>query len=79
MLEPKYQINQVIYYIYNSRVHSARVLSRMAVENKHTAYTESERDLFTPFGESGIMYATVHGIFKEKYVFASKEELIESL
>ena len=76
---PKYKIDQKIYYIHNNKIHSAPVLSRMSVENKHEADTPEQMDLFTPFGASGVMYATCHGIFLEKYVFSSKKDLIDSL
>jgi hypothetical protein len=79
MLKPKYQIDQTIYYIQNNKIHSAPILSRIVIENKYIAHTAEQKELFTPFGESGIRYVTCHGIFKEKYVRASKEELLKSL
>ncbi len=78
----KYELGQVIYYILDNRVHSAPVGSRMTVENSHDdwAHTSAQKESWTPFGESRIVYATCHNnSLTEEECFASKEELLASL
>ena len=67
----KYNLDQTIYYLKDNKLHSAPVRSRILVENG-TSYA-------MPFGESRIEYATVHGVFSEDEVFASKRELVRNL
>lgn len=77
----KYQLDQLICYIKDKKLHSAPVLARMTVENLHNDWnsTDSQIRTFTPFGPACIKYATCHGIFDEEEVAASKEELISKL
>lgn len=72
-------LGQTVWYMAEGRVHSAPVLSIMRVENLHEdwAHTTAQKDLFTPFGASGTVYATTHGTFSN--VFESKEDLLDSL
>jgi hypothetical protein len=77
----KYNLNQIIWYIKDNRVHSAKILARMTVENAHPdwAHTEQQKETFTPFGEERRVYSTTHGTVLEHQAFASKEELLASL
>jgi len=77
----KYELGQVVYYMINNKVHSAKILARMLVENLHDdwACTPEQKKLFTPFGHSSVHYATCHALLLESEVFASKDELFESL
>jgi hypothetical protein len=75
----KYELNQVIYYVRDNKVHSAPVLSRMQVENLHKASTPEQKAIFTPFGENDVFYGTCHGVFDEAEVFPSRDALISFL
>ena len=77
----KYNLDQVVFYMLNNVIHSASILSRMCVENLHEnwAITKEQKELFTPFGNSRILYATTHGFISENVVFASKEELLKEI
>lgn len=77
----KYQLDQLIYYMANNQVHSAPVLSRMYVDSLRPDwnYTPELREIFTPFGESGAVYATCHGKIPESKAFGSPKELMDSL
>jgi hypothetical protein len=77
----KYNLDQIIYYMADNRVHSAPVLSRMYVDNLHPDWTSTpeQRDLFTAFGATNIMYATCHGTISETLAFASAQDLVNSL
>lgn len=78
----KYEIEQIVYYFRDNRVHSAPVLSRMYVENspmEHCAANKEQRELYAVFGPSRIMYSTVHGTFDEDELFGSRSELADFL
>ncbi len=77
----KFDLNQVIYYMRENKPHSAPVFARMKVENAYPDWVcnEAQRRLFTPFGESGVFYATCHGIVLESEAYASKEEMLAAL
>jgi len=68
----KYQLDQLIYYLKDNKLHSASILSRMKIEN---LYNDKNSELFNQFNNEGTFYATTHGIFEEEKVFSSKEEL----
>ena len=70
----KYKLNQVIYYMRENRIHSAKIRTRMMVENSFDGW----KDSWQHFGESGIKYVTCHGVITESEAFASKKELVES-
>jgi len=74
----EFNIGDTIYYMANNEIHSAKIISKMKVENdpKHLDY---KKETFTPFGEAGIYYATVHGIINGEKAFATKQELLNSL
>ena len=77
----KYELNQLVWYLKDNKIHSAKILSRMLVENALSEGT-SDIELFEKnyaFGCNCLEYSTVHGKFKEDQLFPSKEELIESL
>lgn len=77
----KYELDQLIYYLRDNKVHGAPVLARMKVENLHSdwACTNAQKQVFTPFGEAGVFYGTCHGIIKEEDAYASKKELSSAL
>lgn len=77
----KYELDQVIYYFIDNKVHSAPVLSRCIIENLHEDWitNKTQYSTFAAFGKSGVMYSTCHSTLNEYEVFASKEDLLESL
>jgi hypothetical protein len=77
----KYELEQVIYYMIDSKVHSAPVMSRCIVENAHEdwAHTAEQKGTFTAFGPAKRVYSTCHCIVGEEFAFATKEELVASL
>jgi len=76
-----FDLEQLIYYMLDNRVHSAPVLARMCVDNLHEnwANTDKQKEVFTPFGKTGVYYATCHGIIPYRDAFGSKEDLLDSL
>lgn len=77
----KYELDTMIYFFKDSKVHSASVLSRMKVENlfENLALIKEQVEIFAPFGKGGVYYSTCYGIISENEVFSSKEELLKSL
>lgn len=75
------EIGQKVFYMIDSRVHSAEITSKSVVENVHDrwANTKEQKQTWTPFGESGTFYATCHGIIPAGKAFSSKKELLGSL
>lgn len=61
---PNIGLGDIIFYLKDSRPHSAKVLSILTVQNAHDewAHTKEQKQLFQPFGPSGIYYVTVHGV-----------------
>jgi hypothetical protein len=70
----KYDVEQLIYYMGNNKVHSAPVLGRLYVEECVQQIGGSLSDL-----PNGCHYKTCHGIFTESEVFGTRQELLESL
>lgn len=77
----KFKLEQTIFYMHDNRVHSARVLSRMVVENLHDDWVcnKEQESAFGPFGPSQIIYNTCHGLVTEANAYESKEALAEDL
>ena len=77
----KYNLEQVVYCMLNMKVHSAPILSRSFVENLHEDWsaTKEQRESFMTFGPNAIKYSTIHGVFAEADLFATKEDLTNSL
>jgi len=77
----KYELEQTIHYMMDNRPHSAPVLARTFVENVHEDFncTAAQRETFVPFGLAGTFYSTCHGVLSENKVFASKDEMLESM
>jgi len=75
----KFKLNQTIHYLLENRPHSAPVMSRMTVDNAHDdwASTDEQKEAFTPFGESRVVYGTCHGLIEEQDAFESKRALAE--
>lgn len=77
----KFELDQVIFYMRENSLHSAKVLARMIVENQYEnwACTTAQKELFTPFGPAREVYSTCHGLIPVEEAFASKQDLIEAL
>jgi len=77
----KYQLGQLVYSMRDSKVHSAPISSRMIIDNLHDEWVsnETQKKSWQPYGRTGIWYATVHDQYEEGELFATKEELLESL
>lgn len=77
----KFALDQVVWYLYDSALCSAPVQSRMKCENLHDdwAHTAEQKKLWAHWGPSETYYVTCHGVFTEANVFASKQELVDSL
>ena len=73
----KYELGQVVYYVLEGQLHSAPILARLSVENAHDdwARTDAQREIFTPFGRTRVVYGTCHGQIEESYCYATAEEL----
>lgn len=72
----KFELDQLVYYLLENKVHSAAVLSRIIAENKRD---EEPENFYQQFGESKVQYATCHGVIDADKAFGSKEELLKSL
>lgn len=72
----KYNLNDLVHYQKSGKYHSARILSRMCVENVHDNWstTAAQRAAFQKFGRARIVYATIHGEFSEPELFPTAEE-----
>ena len=77
----EFELDQLVYYMFNNKIHSAPVISRMIVENLHEerAHTDEQKKCWTPFGKAGVHYCTCHGVFPEKDLYESREDLLDSL
>ncbi len=77
----KFQIEDVIYYMNENRVHSAKIFARQQVEANPTTKPSNPEQarLYAPWGDTRIEYATCHGTINEKDAFESKEALLASL
>ena len=77
----KFELDQVVFFIRENRVHSAPVLARMLCENLRPNYnsTPAQREVFTPFGVDGEYYGTCFGIMPASSLFATKEDLAANL
>ena len=74
------KLNDIIYYIVDNKLHSAKVLSICKVEALQiSVHTSEQSATFQPFGPPRSRYATVHGVFDEDRVFLSKEDLAKDL
>lgn len=73
----KYELDQLVYYLRNNKIHSSRVLSRSAVENLHDGRdaTPEQQEVFMHFGHNSVVYVTCHGTFDEVDIYPSKESL----
>ena len=77
----KYELGEIVRYMMEGKPHSAPILSIMIVQNSHEdwASTDVQKDIFTPFGKSRIVYATCHGQIDESECYASKSEMCMKL
>ncbi len=76
----KYELDQLVFYMDDNHVNSAKITSRCTVENVHDelGIHESTRE-WIPFGLAGIRYQTCHGTWNEDQLYVSKKELLEAL
>lgn len=76
-----FEPGETIFYMRESRPHSAAVLARLTVENLHDdwADTKEQTALFRPFGPARVQYSTCHGFVDEREAFATKDALLSSL
>lgn len=76
----KYELDQLVFYMNDNHVHSAKITSRTTVENVHNDLSAIDSpSKMTPFGLAGIRYQTCHGTWDENQIHASKKELLEAL
>jgi hypothetical protein len=76
-----YDLDQVVFYLLENKVHSASILSRMCIENKclEGECTKEQEKFYYAFGKNAIKYSTCHGVFEENVLFDSRESLAYSL
>ena len=73
----KFQLGQLVWYLRDNKVHSAKVLARLCSESeKDNSASDSP---WMAFGRTRVEYSTCHGVINESQCFASKQELLESL
>ena len=80
--EMKFELGQLVFYVDDDHVNSAKVTSRTIVENVSNDYrseNDEQKKLWLPFGYNGIRYQTCHGTWDEHQLHASKKELLENL
>lgn len=77
----RFELNEIIYYMADNKIHGAPVLARMMVENAHPDWnaTEQQREMYQPFGRARVVYATCHGTVDDSMAFYSAQELADSL
>lgn len=77
----KYKLDQVIYYMRDNKPHSAPILAVKEVQNARPnfACTKEQKEIFTPFGEAGIFYATCHGVVKEQDAYPSMAHMARAI
>lgn len=73
----KFELDQLVWYLKDNRVHSAKILTRMIVENKFE--DNGDDNAFRRFGKSRVVYGTIHGDYYENEIFDSRESLANSL
>lgn len=79
-MQPKYNLGQIVWYMLDGRIHSAKVLSITTVCNLYNSTaTEQQKALFKPWGDDIVKYNTVHTDKYEADVYGSKEELVAAL
>jgi hypothetical protein len=73
----KFKLDQVVFYLASNKIHSAKIQSRMIVENLHDdwASTDTQKQMWQPWGPSAITYRTVDGEYSEDQLFESREAL----
>jgi len=78
----KYDLNQMIFYMQNNKIHSAPILGRSTIETIRRCEEDDASaigKLYNQLGAIGVFYATCHGIIKEADAFNSKEGLADHL
>lgn len=74
-------VGDTAFYLKDGKVHSAKILCKLTVENLHNDWdcTEVQKNIFNRFGKARAVYATCHGEFDAELCFSTKELLLESL
>ena len=67
----KFELDQLVYYLLENKLHSAKIQGRK--------YTDVAAEGATTKWVNNIRYVTCHGVFDEKDVFATKEELSKAI
>lgn len=80
-MNTQFTLGDIVWYMLDNKFHSAPIQSIMTVQNAHEdwAHTPEQKKLYTGFGPAGTFILTVHAILPVSRVFASKEDLVESL
>lgn len=80
-MAPRFKIDQVIFYMSENQIHSAPILSINYVQTNPELKpsNKEQQQVFEPFGEAGIWYATIHGVLKEILVHPNRASLLDSL
>ena len=76
-----FKLGDTIYYIRENKLHSARIWTRMGVENAHDdwAHTKEQRDTWQHFGPSRVAYVTCDGVVMQDEAYESPEVLAVAL
>jgi hypothetical protein len=76
-----FDVGTMIFYLREHRVHSAPIMCRSIVENKHDDYasTPEQKAMWQAFGPSGIRYNTCHGMVMHEEAFGSRQALVASI
>lgn len=76
-----FDVGTTIFYLRENRVHSAPIMCRSIVENKHDDYasTPEQKAMWQAFGPSGIRYSTCHGLVMHEEAFGSRQALAASI
>lgn len=77
--ETKANLDDEIFYLDGGDVCSAPVISIKIVINQSNAdrYADgtSSCELYCAFGDEGVWYKTIHGVYHESQIFLSREDL----
>ena len=67
----KFELDQPVYYLLDNKLHCAKIQGRK--------YTDVAAEGITQKWVNSIRYVTCHGVFDEKDVFATREDLAKSI
>lgn len=79
-MKMKFELGQLVYFLKSNKVHSAPVLARRCCEIDESAHTAVHiHTSANPDWEAGELYCINHGIYSADLLFASIEDLKDSL